>query len=180
MLPGKNPYDKPEVTLEESGNTTKNDYSIKITKIPDDIIIIKADEFSSPDTFFQGDNGECKRADFILIAQTYKKNWILHIEMKSGKDGNANMIKQLKGAQCLVAYCRAIGRTFWKEPKFLEEKNYEQRFVTITNITPRISKKTTRILPKSDWHDTPEKMWRIDSPGRSRLQFDKLVGKPYR
>ncbi|HBE16520.1 MAG TPA: hypothetical protein DEG17_07695 [Cyanobacteria bacterium UBA11149] len=34
-------------------------------KIPNDIIehIIKADKFSSPNAIFQGEHGECKRAD---------------------------------------------------------------------------------------------------------------------
>ena len=179
VLPGKNLYGKAEVTLEEPGNTMKNNYSLKIRKIPDDIVIIKADEFSSLDNFFKGNNGECKRADFIIIAQRDNKNWILHIEIKSGRDNNTKMVQQLKGAQCLVAYCRAIGQTFWQEPKFLEETNYEQRFVSITNIRPSMTKQPTRIPPKSDWHDTPENMLRIDRPGNNGLQFDKLVGNPH-
>ena len=172
-------YGKAEVTLKESGNSTSNNYSVKIKGLPKDTVIIKADEFSSPDKFFKGDKGECKRADFIIIAQTDNKNWILHIEMKGGKDKNTNIVQQLKGAQCLVAYCRAIGRAFWQEPKFLEEKNYQQCFVSITDIITSMDKTPTRIPSKSTWHDTPENKLRFKAPGNKGLRFDKLVGKPH-
>lgn len=50
-------------------------YSVTIHEMPndDEVIIIKADTFSSPNQVFQGNNGECKRADFVIIANTNKK-----------------------------------------------------------------------------------------------------------
>ncbi len=182
VLPGKNPYGKAEVTLEEPRNTTKNNYSLKITKIPDEIVIIKADKFPSPNNFFMGNKGERKRADYIVVAQAGNKNWILHIEMKSSAGGNLNnkeIVQQLKGAQCLVAYCRAIGREFWQEPKFLEEKNYQQCFVCITDIKTSMGKTPTRIPPKSVLHNTPENKLRIKTHGKTRLQFNELVRNPH-
>ncbi|MDP5016295.1 MAG: hypothetical protein NWQ43_03125, partial [Dolichospermum sp.] len=43
----------------------------------DEVIIIKADKFKSPDTVFIGSKGECKRADFVIIAYTDTKKVIL-------------------------------------------------------------------------------------------------------
>ena len=180
--PKINPNGKAVVTLEEPGNSTSNNYSLKITKLPEDIVIIKADEFSSPDKFFNGDKGECKRADFIIIAQDDNKNWILHIEMKSSAGSNLNnreIVQQLKGAQCLVAYCRAIGRAFWQETKFLEEKNYQQCFVCITDIKISMGKTPTRIPPKSALHNTPENKLRIKTHGKTKLQFNELIRNPH-
>ena len=170
---------KPTVTLEESGSCKNNSYSVVINGLPEDIIIIKADKFPSPDNFFIGNKGERKRADYIIVAQDNNKNWIVHIEMKSREGDNKKIVQQLKGAQCLVAYCRAIGRAFWQVPKFLEEKNYQQCFVSITDIITSMDKTPTRIPSKSTWHDTPENKLRIKAPGNKGLRFDKLVGKPH-
>ena len=85
---------------------------------------------------------------------------------------------ELRGARCLVAYCRAIGREFWQEPNFLEEKKYQQRFVSVKNIW--ISKKPTRQEPKSGLHNTPKNMLKLNGAANGRLQFNELVGKPKR
>lgn len=62
--------------------------------------------------------------------------------MKAGKGGTqSDIIEQLIGAHCFVAYCREIGKSFWKQPNFLEK--YDCRFVSIKNIT---QKNTTRIV----------------------------------
>jgi hypothetical protein len=87
-------------------------YYVTIRGMPDDdnVIIINPEEFKSLDTIFKGKNGECKRADFIIIADTGKKQTIICIEMKARKGGTMKDItEQLQGAKCFVAYCREIG-----------------------------------------------------------------------
>ena len=109
------PYEKKVVVLKEPGSQRQPEYSLKIRNVPDDIIAFRADAFPAPKSIFKNNKGECKRADFIIIAHNHKAiahnhkaNWIIYIEMKSGKAGSANeVIQQLRGAQCLVAYCRA-------------------------------------------------------------------------
>ncbi len=64
------------------------------------------------------------------------------------------IIQQLKGAQCFLAYCQEIGKTFWNESDFL--KKYKQRFVSIGHTS--IIKRKTRITRESGKHDQPEKM----------------------
>ena len=173
----ENEYGKETIVLEEPGNQQQSAYSLKIRNVPDDFIAFKADAFPAPEEIFKNDRGECKRADFVIIASDNKVNWIVHIEMKGGNTGSGKEIKQqLRGARCLVAYCRAIGQEFWQKPNFLEEKKYQQRFISVKNI--RIPKRPTRQQSKSGRHDTPENMLKIDGLAKGKLQFNELVGKP--
>lgn len=170
-------YKKKTIVLEEPGDQQQSAYSLKIRNVPDAFIAFKVDAFPAPKNIFKNDKGECKRADFVIIASNDKVSWIVYIEMKGGNLGSEKeIVQQLRGARCLVAYCRAIGREFWQEPNFLAEKNYRQRFISVKNI--QISKQPTRLGPKSGQHDTPENMLKLNGVANGRLQFNKLVGKP--
>jgi hypothetical protein len=78
--------------------------SVTITGLPDNVIIIKADDFASPNSVFNGNHGECKRADFIIVADTGNNKVILCIEMKATKGVEKEIIQQLKGAKFFVVY----------------------------------------------------------------------------
>ena len=115
---------------------------------------------------------ECKRADFVIIADAGSKKVILCIEMKAGKGGTEKeIIQQLKGAQCFVVYCQEIGRSFWNIPDFLA--GYRYRFISIKEIS--ISKRPTRFDTRIDAHDRPDQMLKIS--GQRHLQFDHLAGR---
>ncbi len=170
-IPLEDRHNKKQVTLAEPPPAN---YSVTIYGMPanDEVIIIKADTFSSPNTVFKGNHGECKRADFVIIADTDNKKVILCIEMKAGKGGSeTDIIQQLKGAQCFVAYCREIGQSFWNQQDFLQR--YKYRFVSIRDIS--ISKKKTRTERSIGTHNRPDRMLKISSP--NRLEFNHLVGK---
>ncbi|WP_293062699.1 hypothetical protein [Okeania sp. SIO2B3] len=163
-------YQKNIVKLTEVDN-----YTVTIYGMPDDdeVITIKVDTFSAPKEVFQGTKGECKRADFVIISDTINKGkFIVFIEMKRGKKTSKEkeIIQQLKGAQCFVEYCQAIGKLFWEKQDFLD--NYKCRFVSFKNIT--VNKKPTRYKSKDDIHDTPENMLKISSP--NHIQFNHLIG----
>ncbi|VFN05181.1 MAG: hypothetical protein BECKG1743D_GA0114223_106821, partial [Candidatus Kentron sp. G] len=64
-----------QVTLGEPRDSEGR--KVKISGLPDDAIVINADEFPAPDAVFTCRKGECKRADFIIIADTGKKRVIL-------------------------------------------------------------------------------------------------------
>ncbi len=162
----KDDYNKKIVILREPPPAN---YSVTIHEMPndDEVIIIKADTFSSPDKVFQGKKDECKRADFVIIANTDKKKVILCIEMKAGKADNTIIIQQLKGAQCFVAYCREIGQVFWNNRNFL--KGYKYRFISIKDI--RVPKKPSRT--NTAIHDCPERMLKISSP--KHIKFNHLI-----
>ena len=162
-------YGKLKVTLTEPQHL---DSSATISGLPNNAITIKVDTFKSPDTIFNCSNDECKRSDFVIISDTGKKKVILHIEMKATKGKTKkDIIKQLKGADCFVAYCRKIGKEFWNKQDFLD--GYNTRFISIGHTS--IDKKKTRITRNRGVHDSPEQMLKIDSP--HHLQFNHLAGK---
>ncbi|MBD2302541.1 MULTISPECIES: hypothetical protein [unclassified Nostoc] len=169
-VPLQEHYDKKKVILTE---LTDPKYSVTIYGMPkdDEVIVIKADNFESPKTIFQGKRGECKRADFVIIADTEDKKVILYIEMKGGKGGSEiEIIQQLKGGECFIAYCQKIGQSFWNQQNFLSD--YVYRFVSIKEIS--IAKQKTRISRQTNNHDRPDKMLKISSP--NYLHFNHLIG----
>lgn len=50
--------------------------SVTIAGMPDNAIVIKADSFKAPDSIFKGGKGECKRADFVIVADSGQKKVI--------------------------------------------------------------------------------------------------------
>lgn len=163
-------YDKHKVTLKEPPPAN---YSVTIYGMPDDdqTVVIKADAFTTPKDIFADSRRECKRADFVIVAEIDVKQVIICIEMKGGGGGSeAEIIQQLKGAKCFVAYCREIGQSFWNHQTFLKDSVY--RFVSIRNIS--IPKRPTRLSVRTEIHDHPERMLKITSP--KGLQFNRLVG----
>jgi hypothetical protein len=169
IVPLENSYHKKKVILKEP---PPENYSVTINGMPDndEVIVIKADAFKSPDTVFQGKRGECKRADFVIIANTSKKKIILCIELKARKDSEKEIIQQLTGTQCFVTYCQKIGQAFWKQPDFLD--SYQYRFISISHI--KLPKQKTRIERLTNIHDCPERMMKIAFP--HYLEFNHLVG----
>ncbi|CAN2041057.1 hypothetical protein GMMP15_260015 [Candidatus Magnetomoraceae bacterium gMMP-15] len=104
-------YGKKAVTLSEPKCEDHKGYSVVIRNMPENAVVIKADAFPSPSKIFSNSRGECKRADFVIITNIEKRarNLIIFIEIKKGKGGSEKeIIQQLKGAQCVVAYCRSI------------------------------------------------------------------------
>lgn len=166
----KNRHGKYQAKLIESDGT---DYSVTISGMPDVIgaVVIRADEFASPKTVFADTKGECKRADFVIIVNDGERKAILCIELKARATTctEQEIIQQLKGAQCFIAYCREIGKTFWGKKDFLG--GYNERYVSIRNIS--ISKKPSRLEPNRGTHDRPERMLKISSP--HHLQLNTLL-----
>jgi hypothetical protein len=151
-------------------------YFVMIDKMSnhDEAIVINPEAFVAPMAIFKGSKGECKRADFVIIDA--KEKFIIYIEMKRTKNSRKGIKQQLAGAECFIAYCKEIGRTFWGNEKFLDA--YQQRFVTINRINNRDDDKKKRIpitvsTNNTVVHDRPEKMLRI--PHREKLRFEQLV-----
>lgn len=163
QIPLEEVYGKPFIKLQEVG---VNGCVSCIRNIPSDAIVIKADEFPAPKSFFKGAKGECKRADFIIISE--EKKVILYVELKARKKETRHIINQLKGASCVLSYCKEIGKLFWDKNTFLD--GYAHRFIGMVDLS--ISKKPSR--PKSPpLHDSPELFLKISSP--HYLQFKELA-----
>ncbi|MBK8509626.1 MAG: hypothetical protein V9G63_04990 [Candidatus Competibacter sp.] len=161
-------YSRNQVTLCEPQDS---DYSVCIRGLPEDTVIIKADDFRSPDTIFKGEHGECKRADFLIIAESNDKVFILIIEMKRRKGLEKEVIKQLVGTRCFLSYVIEIGRAFWQQNTFLNNCVY--RFISINHIS--IAKGKTKVTRTDKLHDRPERMLKIAYSGH--LEFKHLAGR---
>ncbi len=96
-------YGKKKVTLSEPKCDDHKGYSVVISNMPEDAVVIKGDAFPSPSTIFSNSRGECKRADFVIIANIHMKrtrNLIIFIEMKKGKGGSEQEIIQQGSIVC--------------------------------------------------------------------------------
>ena len=143
---------KPCVRLVESQTDNSE---LTVLNLPKDTLVIKADKFRSPDDVFFGHNGECKRADYVIISEIYK--CIIYIEMKRTSDSLHNFVNQLKGAYCFIKYCREIGKAFWNKENFLDD--YKDLFISCSRT--RGAKTRTGQLPDCELHDAPHKALRI-------------------
>ena len=156
--------------LEEAGDPDR--YSIRIKGIPKDAVVIRTDAFPAPKDTFKCRRGECKRADYVIVASSGMKSYVVHVEMKKGKGNPRDIVAQLKGSECFVSYCRAIACRFWSRPDFLAP--CESRFVSITKIG--ISKSRTREPRYPGRHDTPESMLKLDNiKDGGGVHFSRLI-----
>jgi len=170
-LESKKEYKRDSYLLKLEENQDNYSFVVNGMPKPDEVIVINLDEFFDVRKIFTGSKGERKRADFIIIANTTTEKVILCLEMKKSRDSNSSIIKQLKGAECFVSYCREIGRLFWNQPDLLQD--YQYRFVSIKNIS--ISKTTTssgKSSQKNEIHDQPEKMLKISAKAK---HFQELI-----
>lgn len=131
------PNSSNEVTLTENIDNTS--YCIKIKGLPKETFILKADEFPALLNFFKGLQGECKRADYIILTNIKNKKIVIFLELKSGNPDNKDIITQLKGAFCLYKYLQKIGQVFWGYTNFLID--YEIKFAVIKEIPQKIKLK---------------------------------------
>lgn len=154
---------------DKQGKTT-----VEITELSNDSIVIKVD-YSKPLNTLKSVKGQRRRADFAIVSNTEKNKWIICIETQkaTGKDPE-DVEQQLRGAECLIGYCKCIGKSFWQSKNFLD--GYQYRFVSIVNIN--IDKQTTRPYkpgnqPRKKLHDSPENFREIS--GHQSLHFTQLT-----
>ena len=159
---------KPIIKLRQGG---KHRYSVTIYQPPSDSLVIKAENFPAPSDFFKGSKGENKRADFIVISEG--RRVILYIELKAGKRKPGEIKQQLKGASCVLAYCKEVARQFWNKNDFLD--NYDCRYIGIVgvNIRKRRTRPESPFHKPSTRHNSPESFLTIRSP--HHLKFNKLA-----
>ena len=168
--------EKKTVVLSESGNQDGIQYSITIKEVPNDAVVVKTDMFPSPQNIFRCQNGECKRADYVIVANSERGGFIVHIEMKRGRGNAGEIVDQLKGSECFISYCRSIVHRFWQQSNFLDL--YENRFVTFRRIGA--SKFRTRQSRSTELNDDPEKMLKIsDVKNGKEVHFRRLIQRGF-
>jgi hypothetical protein len=167
-IESKRGSNKASVTLIESQSPTSK---VVISGMPLDAIVIKVDAFKSPDTILTETNSQRKRADYIIVADNNGKKIILHIEIKTTKAREKDIINQLKGSVCFVGYCKEIAKEFWNDKKFLSE--FSPWFVCFTH-TGSIKKRPTRTEKKHPLNDTPTHMLKVSYS--NSYHYNHLVG----
>lgn len=155
---------KKKLVLQEAQAT---DSLVEIYDVPIDSIVIDLDNAFQNQGLFQGSQGECKRADYLLISELEQK--VLFIELKQSKAKRDGIIKQLRGSLCAFEYCQSIAREFFHETAFLA--HYQKRFVALKQTGSRARKSAiTRDTPRHDSPDQPT----IFSGVRS-IQFKQIA-----
>jgi hypothetical protein len=155
-----------EVTLTEPECPAS---TITIKGVPQDAIVINIKAFdSSFAAMFNGTKGECKRGDYVIIAEKDGSLVIVCIEMKMTKQHHKRreIIKQHYGSYCFMCYCSELGKVFWDNPRFLQSVRY--RYVSIFS-NPIKMKKQLDLDP----HNSPETMLQISG---NKIHFSILAG----
>ena len=155
---------KTQLILMETANGHSKPYSVEIQGLPTECVAIKSDNFRAQREFFTNKNGQLRRADYILIALINDQCWAVIIELKKTKKSLRYVVEeQLKGSQCVLDYCRLLGKYFWHKESFLDLGENRIRFVCIRESNLR--KRPSRI-DKSRRNDCskPENMLVLDGP----------------
>ena len=159
----------PSVKLtDKQANTT-----VEIARLPQNSIVIRTDLFEFKHPVFAGSKDERRRADFVIVSNDDTRKWIVFIEIKEGEIREKKrqlVIAQLRGAQCIMDYCKSIGREFWLAKGFL--KGYEYRFVGIVDIDS-VNKEPTDFFQSQGKHKRPDVFLPIT--GRQSLYFNELI-----
>ena len=147
--------------------------NVKITGVPHNSIVIRADTFEFKSPVFAGSKNERRRADFVIVSNEDTKKWIICIEIKRGNIRESVVIAQLRGARCVVDYCTSVGREFWGTKGFLQ--GYAYRFVGIANINPNplTRSSTFDIQSQGELHSRPDVF--LEILGSSDLSFRHLI-----
>ncbi len=148
--------------------------NVKINDIPHNSIVIRADTFEFRHPVFAGSKDEGKRADFVIVSNENAKKWIICIEIKKGNIQRSEVTAQLRGARCVIDYCKSIGKEFWSAQEFLSD--YEYRFVGIAHLN--VQNQPTRtyaldIQSQGKLHSCPDVFLQI--LGSSDLSFHNLI-----
>lgn len=168
VKPETGDYGKPQIILKEVERPDNPSYQIAIKQVPEHTFAIKTDKFPLSNFLnCTSKIGQCKQADFVIIATTERK--IIFIELAARKKQENKIIQQFKGAQCVMYYCSSIADKFYND-NFLE--NYQSHFVSIYNI---ITTKRPLKTHNNKANTTPKQMLKISSP--HNLQFRKLLQK---
>ncbi len=167
LLPLEDHYASKKVILKEH---QAQDSWVEIHNIPEDAVVIDLDRAFHNQHLFQGGNGECKRADYVIISELEQK--VLFIEMKRTNAPAVDIVNQLKGALCAFEYCQIIAREFFQSSYFLE--HYQQRFISLRH-TGGTKQKTEieRTANLGEKHNTPNYPLKIS--WAKTIQFKKIA-----
>lgn len=132
-------------------------YEFELSQIPEDSIVIKCDTFPNlgedGSKFFKGDNGECKRADYVLISESEKVIMLFEFKKSNKSSTKKDKCLQLKGAKCVVDYCKIIAESFLGTRNIFD--GFQYKYYIIYHTFSRKIPHLAIDLPSNFTPDTP-------------------------
>ncbi len=138
---------------------------VNIHGVPEGSILIKLDRYEQPSTLFRNDKGQRQRCDYVLFTMVNGRGFALFIELKSGKVKKSEIIRQFKGAECIIDYCHAALKRFHNHDKLLN--TFSKRFIVF--YKPRVAKQRTRPKLSAD-NTSPQKAMKYPNPHNPSLK----------
>ncbi len=147
------------VRLHETGADAKLK-KVDILDVPKNSVLLHLEQYEQPKSLFEGKKGERKRCDYVLVTAIGNRPLMLFIELKSTTFKSGDVVRQFKGAECIMDYCDAALTRFHDQDRVLAQ--CAKRFVVF--YRPRAHKTRTRptLLPKDN--DSPERALRYPAP----------------
>lgn len=150
--------------LKEHGTDAKLK-QVDVFDLPEDSLLIHLEKYEQPRTLFNGRLGERQRCDYVLITTVRGFPTVLFIEMKSAQLKQSAIMKQFKGAECILEYCDAALDRFHGQNSLL--RSCQKRYVVF--YLPRVAKQRTRPKPPAFRNDSPEQAMRYPAPRNPSL-----------
>jgi len=86
--------------------------NIRLFGIPENSILIHADNKLTEPCYLDDEGGMRKRCDYILLTKINGKDTVICLELKSTSFSKPEVISQLKGADCLLEFLSAVAEKF--------------------------------------------------------------------
>ena len=160
----------------------QSDYSVMLTGIPSNSIIIRSDLFADQREFIKGDKGENKRCDYILISEKEDeksfKYIVVFIEFSISKKDPLELEQQFRGGKCVLEYLRRLASEFWDFQNILS--SYSPKFVSIQVLNIGKQKTISDDMRKDkgkqkNCHSSPNNFERVRKSNGATYYFKKLI-----
>ena len=152
--------------LKECGTEAKLKL-VKVCGLPDNSVLLNLDKSKEPKSLFKAGKGQRKRCDYVLFTELDGRKIMIFIELKSGRTKRQDIIRQFKGAECIIDYCESVIKRFYNHIDLFVM--YEKRFV-IFHKAPSMAQRTTRLTPAIYKNNKPESFLKIPNPVNLNLK----------
>jgi len=137
---------------------------------PDRTLVLRIDK-AKVNGLFQRGRGQLKRCDYVIFTEIGGQRYLVFAEMKNKEDDGEEIVRQFKGAECLLDYVDSVLRRFYEESSLLRE--YEKRFVLFYKTS--IRKGPTRPRKKAGKNRKPEQYLRRPVSNQGLVQAKEIV-----
>ena len=128
--------------------------TVCVDGVPAEAIVLRMDS-TAVQRLIRSARGENRRCDFTLFLDDQGKQFLVHVELKTGEHDAAGpqLLEKFRGTDSILDYCESILWRFYGTPTAF--KGYARRYVYMYKA-PSISKMPTRTNPLPA-NDDPER-----------------------